>query len=184
MTEFSLPAATAASSPTSSRPSSPRRTFASVRVGCPARSVSCRVRGATMRAVRTPGILDNCAKVTPLPCTWATWVSPLRIESANTVGAPARRKRISSGTAWVAQYRSLRASRISSRCGSMVSTRKRPPEAGIDLTSPEANPPGMSFTMCAGSRSLNSSRHAGYLWSKVTTTRLPPSRDCTSVMFP
>ncbi|VBA41535.1 hypothetical protein LAUMK41_04211 [Mycobacterium attenuatum] len=88
-------------------------------------------------------------------------MSPLRTESANAAGAPARRKRIKAGLAGGPQYRSLRAIRISSRCGSMFSTRNCPPVTGSARASPAAKPPGTSLTMWAGNRLLNNSRQAG-----------------------
>ena len=47
--------------------------------------------------MRTCGIADSCANAAALPWTWATWVSPLRIESASAGDVPARRNRIWSG---------------------------------------------------------------------------------------
>lgn len=66
-------------------------------MGTFARSVNCMTRGVTIRAVRTSGMADNWAKAAEPPCTWATWVSPLRTESASAAGAPARRKRMMPG---------------------------------------------------------------------------------------
>jgi hypothetical protein len=49
---------------------------------------------------------------------------------------------------------------------------------------PRANPPGESFTRCDGSRSVNSSRHAGYGADSFTVTVLPPPDDSTSSINP
>src|SRR5690606_39669945 len=43
-------------------------------------------------------------------------------------------------------------------------------------------PPGVSLTRCAGSRLVNSSRHAGYGSRKVTVTVLPPPEERKGVV--
>ncbi|VBA41532.1 hypothetical protein LAUMK41_04210 [Mycobacterium attenuatum] len=59
VTVLSLPAPTAASRSTSSKPRSALRTWLSASLGTFARSVSCMTRGVTIRAVRTSGMADN-----------------------------------------------------------------------------------------------------------------------------
>ena len=54
------------------------------------------------------------------------------------------------------------------------------PDTGIVSASPCANPPGASLSRCAGSRSVNNSRHAGYGSRIVTVTVFPPPEEDTS----